>query len=35
MKANYIKFEEYIVKPIYRMYGFPCDGSISDDIKDF
>lgn len=35
MKSNYIKFEELIVKPLCKIYGVPCEGSISDGIKRF
>lgn len=29
MRSNYIKFEELILKPLFKMYGVPCEGSIS------
>lgn len=35
MRSNYIKFKELIVKPLYMIYGVPCEGSISDGIKRF
>lgn len=35
VKSNYIKFEELIVKPLYQMYGVPCEGSISTEVKRF
>lgn len=35
MRSNYIKFEELIVKPLYKIYGVPFEGSICKEIKRF
>lgn len=33
--ASFIHFEEYFVKTLYKLYHYPCNYSLSDEIKRF
>lgn len=35
INSNYVYFEEYFVKTLYRFYDYPCDYSLSNEIKRF
>lgn len=35
VNSHYLKFEEFLVKPIFLLFGEPLQGSFSEDVKKF